>query len=339
MTGLRVPYAFAASRRPRRRFLGQWQRFLARVRSRDVRSPSPLVLRARVSSFPRIRNIKLRDRAFVIRIRDSYLTNGFLISRHFDNADERRPTPYRICVVVSLVNDERLFVRREKEREKWCSDKKKPVKWSMNVSDWYSLTSRNPNAWVISMVQDSIEAFFPRENRESFVLRVPHRKRLVRALRIHVLRNAEVALAKRPGHSKCEKIPLMFNWRLNEKTRVIGEKDRFIRFFSSRKKEDWIFWARFLRNCDLRCETTVYQFWQWDEIASAIEDDCVRWWFKKVRGAFVEQVVIIKCVYNRAWLRSRRDRDREKSLHNGSHELRAVGLLAKHIPEKGLYAN
>lgn len=49
ITGLRVPYAFAASRQPCRRFLGQWQRFLVRVRSRDVLRP--LFIRcARVSS-------------------------------------------------------------------------------------------------------------------------------------------------------------------------------------------------------------------------------------------------------------------------------------------------
>lgn len=78
--------------------------------------------------------------------------------------------------------------------------------------------------------------FFPRENRESFVLRVlPHRERLVRALRIHVLRNAEVVLAKRifKVWENPSNVQLTFK---REDARVIGEKDRFI---SSREKY-WI---------------------------------------------------------------------------------------------------
>lgn len=55
--------------------------------------------------------------------------------------------------------------------------------------------------------------FFPRENRESFVLRVPHRVRFVRALRIHR------SCPEKRGSRACEavrtfqsvRIPLMFN--------------------------------------------------------------------------------------------------------------------------------
>lgn len=163
----------------------------------------------------------------------------------------------------------------------------------MNVSDWYGSTGRNANAWVISMAQDSIAASFFRAETEKALCYVCHgilwtpRKSLesssVNSSRI--FRETRKSRSRSgPEVSKCEihaideLLALMFDWRLNEKTRERSVK-RIVSHFSPEKR--WVeFWTRFLRNIAIRdanngCETTtVYQCWQWDEIASGIEADC-----------------------------------------------------------------